>query len=392
MVVLAATGHNMPIESIFCAGQKKKQDIRMATPITLLCTLSLVAFFAGCSDKPQAVPEPRLVNVVRVTIGSTSSDVGYSGEVRARYESNLGFRVPGKIVARNVEIGGIVKKNDVLARLDPEDQQLNARGAQSQLAAAKSEYEQSKAELERYTDLYRKEFISKVEFDRRQNTYNVAKARLEQAQAQLAVTRNQTGYTELVADHAGVVTAILIEVAQVVAAGQTIMKLARTDDREVVISVPENRLTELGGVKQIDISLWADPAKIYKGKLREISPSADPVTRTYAAKISVLNADPAMKLGMTANVYLRGVQRSVSVMLPATALFQDNGHAAVWVVDPATSQVKLVPVEVGEYIEDKVAVISGLKPGGLVVRAGVHKLFAGEKVRAHEATVKEAAQ
>ena len=362
----------------------------MTSPVTFLCVLLLMAACAGCGDKPQAVPEPRLVNVVRVAIGSTNSDVGYSGEVRARYETNLGFRVPGKIVARNVEIGGIVKKSDVLARLDPEDQQLNTRGAQSQLAAAKSEYEQSKADLERYTDLYKKEFISKAEFDRRQNAYNVAKARLDQAQAQLAVTKNQTGYTELAADHAGVVTSILIEVGQVVAAGQTIMKLARTDDREVIISIPENRLSELSAARQIDISLWADPAKIYKGKLREVSPSADPITRTYAAKISVLNADPAMKLGMTANVYLRGVQRSVSVMLPATALFQDNGHAAVWIVDKATSQVKLVPVEVGEYVEDKVAVLSGLTPGDMVVRAGVHKLFSGEKVRAHEEPVKEA--
>ena len=367
-----------------------KQDVRMTSPVAVLCMLLLVAVCAGCSDKPQAVPEPRLVNVVRVTIGSTNSDVGYSGEVRPRYETNLSFRLAGKIVARNVEVGGLVKKGDVLARLDPEDQELNTRGAQSQLAAAKSEYEQSKAELERYTDLYQKEFISKAEFDRRQNAYNVAKARLEQAQAQLAVTKNQTGYTELAADHAGVVTAILVEVGQVVAAGQTVMKLARTDDREVVISIPENRLSELSAAREIAISLWADPAKIYKGKVREVSPSADPVTRTYAAKISVLDADPAMKLGMTANVYLRGVQRTVAVMLPATALFQDNGHAAVWVVDKASGQVKLVPVEVGEYVEDKVAVLSGLNPGDTVVRAGVHKLFAGEKVRVHEEPVKEA--
>ena len=358
--------------------------------VALLRVLLLVAVCTGCGEKPQAVPEPRLVNVLRVAIGSTNSDVGYSGEVRPRYETNLGFRVAGKIVARNVEVGGVVKKGDNLARLDPEDQQLNARGAQSQLAAAKSEYEQSKAELARYTDLYQKEFISKAEYDRWQNTYNVAKARLEQAQAQLAVTKNQTGYTELAADHAGVVTAILIEVGQVVAAGQTVMKLARTDDREVIISIPENRLSELGGATQIDISLWADPSKNYKGKLREVSPSADPVTRTYAAKISVLNADPGMKLGMTANVYLRGVQRTVAVMLPATALFQDNGHAAVWIVDKATSQAKLVPVEVGEYVEDRVAVLSGLNPGDMVVRAGVHKLFAGEKVRPHEEPVKEA--
>jgi multidrug efflux system membrane fusion protein len=286
----------------------------------------------------------------------------------------------------------VVKKGDALARLDPEDQQLNTRGAQSQLAAAKSEYEQNKADLERYTDLYQKEFISKAEFDRRQNSYNVAKARLEQAQAQLAVTKNQTGYTELAADHAGVVTAIPIEVGQVVAAGQTVMKLARTDDREVVISIPENRLAELAAAREIDISLWADPSKVYKGKLREVSPSADPVTRTYAAKISVRDADPAMKLGMTANVYLRGMQRTVAVMLPATALFQDNGHAAVWIVDKATRQVKLVPVQIGEYVEDRVAVVSGLSVGDLVVRAGVHKLFPGEKVRVHEEPTQEAAK
>ena len=366
-----------------------KRNVRMTSPVAFLRVLWLVAVCAGCSDKPQAVPEPRLVNIVHVTIGSTNSDVGYSGEVRPRYETNLSFRLAGKIVARNVEVGGLVKKGDVLARLDPEDQELNTRGAQSQLAAAKSEYEQSKAELERYTDLYQKEFISKAEFDRRQNAYNVAKARLEQAQAQLAVTRNQTGYTELAADHAGVVTAILVEVGQVVAAGQSVMKLARTDDREVVISVPENRLGELSASREIAISLWADPAKIYKGKVREVSPSADPVTRTYAAKISVLDADRAMKLGMTANVFLRRVQRTVAVMLPATALFQDNGRAAVWVVDKASGQVKLVPVEVGEYVEDKVAVLSGLNPGDMVVRAGVHKLFVGEKVRVHQEPVTE---
>ena len=355
----------------------------LSSAVAFVCVLLLATVCIGCSDKPDAPPEARLVNVVRVEVGSTNSDVGYSGEVRPRYETNLSFRLAGKVVARNVEIGGLVKKGDVLARLDPEDQQLNARSAQSQLAAARSEYEQSKAELERYTDLYKKGFISKAEFDRWQNAFNVAKARLEQAQAQLAVTRNQTGYTELAADHAGVVTAILVDVGQVVSAGQTVMKLARTDDREIVISIPENRLSELSAAREIAISLWADPSKTYRGKLREVSPSADPVTRTYAAKISALDADPAMKLGMTANAYLRGIQRTVAVMLPATALFQDDGHAAVWVVDKASSQVKLVPVEVGEYSEDKVAVLSGLTPGDMVVRAGVHKLFAGEKVRVH---------
>ncbi len=347
----------------------------------MAATLVLIAGLSACGKEAAKAPEARVVNVVRVHPGSGSSEVAYSGDVRARYETDLSFRVAGKIVARNVEVGTVVRTGDVLARLDPEDQKLNAQSAQSQLAATQSEYDQIKADLERYSDLYIKEFISKADYDRRLSAFNVAQARLAQAKAQLSVTQNQTGYTALAADHAGVITAIQAEVGQVVAPGQAVMKLARTDDKEVVISIPENRLAELNGSKEIAITLWANPAMRYRGKVREVSPSADPVTRTYAAKISVLNPDTTMKLGMTANVYLKSAQREVSAMLPATALFQDNGKAAVWLVDPAGSTVKLVPVEVGEYIEDKVAITAGLKQGDVVVRAGVHKLFAGEKVR-----------
>ena len=349
--------------------------------VRIAATLVLIAGLSACGKEAAKAPEARVVNVVRVHPGSDSSEVAYSGDVRARYETNLSFRVAGKIVARNVEVGTVVRSGDVLARLDPEDQKLNAQSAQSQLAATQSEYDQIKADLERYSDLYKKEFISKADYDRRLSAFNVAQARLAQAKAQLSVTQNQTGYTALAADHAGVITAIQAEVGQVVAPGQAVMKLARTDDKEVVISIPENRLAELNGSKEIAITLWANPAMKYRGKVREVSPSADPVTRTYAAKISVLNPDTTMKLGMTANVYLTGARRGVSAMLPATALFQDNGKAAVWLVDPAASTVKLVPVEVGEYIEDKIAITAGLKQGDVVIRAGVHKLFAGEKVR-----------
>jgi multidrug efflux system membrane fusion protein len=351
------------------------------TTLRALLLGALIAIAAACDNKQESAPQPRLVNVVRVNVDAADGDVAYSGEVRARYETNLSFRVAGKIVARNVEVGSSVRAGAALARLDPVDQQLNTRSMQSQLEAAKSEFEQTKAELERYTDLLKKNFISQAEYERRRNAFNVAKARLEQAQAQLSVSRNQAGYTELVADHGGVVTAILTEVGQVVAAGQTVMKLARTDEKEVVISIAENRLADLNVAREITVTLWADPSKTYRGKVREVSPSADPVTRTYAARISILDADAGVSLGMTANVYLKGIQRGATMLLPATALFQDDGKPAVWVVDPATSQVKLVRVEVGEYVEDKVAILSGLKPLDIVVRAGVHKLFAGEKVR-----------
>jgi RND family efflux transporter MFP subunit len=353
----------------------------MSAALRVGLALALSACLGACGKAPEKPTEPRLVNVVKAEPGAGSSEVAYSGDVRARYETNLGFRVPGKIVARNVEVGTVVRAGETLARLDPEDQKLNTQNAESQLVAAKSEFDQLKADLERYSDLYKKEFISKAEYDRHVSNFNVAEARLAQARTQVSATRNQTGYTALNADHAGVVTAIQAEVGQVVAAGQTVVKLARTDEKEVVISVPENRLAELGASKDITITLWANPSLKYRGRVREISPSADPVTRTYAAKITVLNANAAMKLGMTANVYLKGVQREATTMLPATALFQEGGKAAVWVVDPGTRTVKLVPVIVGEYLEDKVAIASGLNKGDIVVRAGVHKLFEGEKVR-----------
>jgi RND family efflux transporter MFP subunit len=363
-----------------------------AAATRLLTALIAVLLLAACGKEQEPPPEPRLVSVVPVSFATTDGDVAYSGEVRARYETNLGFRVPGKIVSRDVEVGSVVRPGQTLARLDPEDQELNAQGARSQLEAAKSDFDQNKADLERYADLLQKRFISQAEYDRRLNAFNVAKARLDQAQAQLAVTENQAAYTTLVADNAGVVTAILAEVGQVVAAGQTVIQLARTGEKEIVIAVPENRLSEIAGARDIAITLWADSGKTYRGRVREVSPAADPVTRTYAARITVVDADAAMRLGMTANVYLRGLSRAAVARLPATALFQDNGKAAVWLVDAASSQVKLVPVEIGEFIEDQVTILSGLKEGDRVVRAGVHKLFAGEKVRILEDLAQKAVQ
>jgi RND family efflux transporter MFP subunit len=339
---------------------------------------------AACSTETAPPPEPRAVVVARVSVGAQQGEVAYSGEVRPRYETTLSFRVPGKIVARTVDVGNSVEKGKVLARLDPEDQQLNEEAARSQLAVAQADFDQAKADLARYAELLEQKFISAAEFDRRRTTFDVAKARLEQAKAQLGVVRNQAAYTELRADHAGVITAILAEVGQVVAAGQTVMHLARVGEREIEISVPENKLGELSAARDISVTLWAAPEKSYVGRVREVSPSADAVTRTYAARIAVLDPDSAMKLGMTANVFLRGIDLGQAVELPASAVFRQGDAAAVWLIDPATRQVKSVSVEVAGYHEDKVSIRAGLKEGDVVVRAGVHKLFEGEVVRVLE--------
>ena len=343
----------------------------------MVCLLVL----SGCT-REQAEPEPlRAVNVVRVSSQDSSGQIAYSGEVKPRYETALGFRVGGKIVERLADVGDTVQAGDVLARLDPEDQKLNSQAVRSRLAAADAAYKQAKADLERYTDLYQQKFISRAEFDRHQTDFNVAKAELAQVRAELAVVENQADYTRLRADHPGVVTAIEAETGQVVAAGQTVMKVARTAEKEVAISIPENKLGELRAATDITITLWANPQRKYSGKVREVSPVADPVTRTYAVRIDIAGADNDVKLGMTANVYLAGITRGNTVELPATALFQQGEGAAVWRVDPQTNTVSAVPVDVARYYEDKVAVTSGLSDGDIVVRAGVHKLFEGESVR-----------
>lgn len=336
---------------------------------------------AGCSNEETPPEQLRAVNVVRVSSNNNAGQIAYSGEVKPRYETALGFRVGGKIVERLADIGDVVKAGVTLARLDPEDQKLNSQAVRSRLAAAEAAYQQAKSDLERYTELYQKKFISRAEYDRRLTDFNVSKAQLAQVQAELAVTENQADYTRLRADHPGVVTAIEAEVGQVVAAGQTVMRVARTAQKEVAISVPENKLEELRAASDIEITLWARPEKKYAGKVREVSPVADPVTRTYAVRIAMSQADADVKLGMTANVYLGGISQASTVELPATALFQQGEAAAVWRVDIDTGEVNAVPVEVARYFEDSVAVASGLQDGDLVVRAGVHKLFEGEQVR-----------
>jgi multidrug efflux system membrane fusion protein len=336
---------------------------------------------AGCGRDDARTGEILPVRVTKAAVSDQRLHASYSGDVRARYETELGFRVGGKILAREGEVGSSVKANEVLARLDPQDLELNILSDHSQLEAARSDYQQARGDLDRYRNLLRKGFISQAEFDRRDNQYRVAKARLAQAEAQLGVAQNQGAYATLRADADGVITAILAEAGQVVSGGQTVMRMARGDEREVVISVPENRLDELKAANDIRVTLWADPAASYKGQVRELSPGADAVTRTHAAKVSIADADPRVKLGMTANVLLGSTRPEPAIELPLTALYRKGDSAAVWIVDPVTTAVKLVPVRLGEYHENTFTVLEGLQAGDVVVTAGVHKLTTGQKVR-----------
>jgi RND family efflux transporter MFP subunit len=343
--------------------------------------VTLAAALAACGKQEAQAPAPRPVIAQVAAAKSADGASVYSGEVRARYENDLAFRVGGKVIARFVDVGATVKKGAELARLDPQDAQLNVESARQQLAAAEADHVLARAELERYRELYAKQYVSKAVLDARQTTFNTTKARLEQARAQAQVARNQSSYTALVAEADGVITAVSVEAGQVVSAGQPVMRFARPEEKEVAISVPETRLGELRDADPILIAVWAAPDKPYHGRVREVAPNADPVTRTFAAKISFVAPDAAVKLGMTANVAIGDRSAHDVITLPLTALTQVDGKPAVWIVDPQTSQVNLRPVAIGAYREDGVTVRDGLRPGEVVVTAGVQKLLPGETVR-----------
>jgi membrane fusion protein, multidrug efflux system len=342
--------------------------------------LALPAVLGGCGKHEEPADPVRPVLTQKVALSTLLDQTAYSGEVRARYETDLGFRTNGKIIARLVEVGSEVKKGTVLAKLDPADAALSAQAARADVAAAVTEFTYAQAELTRYKELMDKGFIGQSVYESKLNAYNSAEAKLGSKRAQAAVSGNQSAYTSLFADQDGVITAVNAEVGQVVATGQAVFRLARPEEKEVVINAAETRVVELQNAQQVLVRLWAQPDKIYHGKLRELAPNADAMTRTFAAKITILDASPEVKLGMTANVLIGGAGREAA-LLPLTAVYTDNGKPGVWVVDQRSGKVELRPVQLGQYREDGVTILDGLKNGEIVVTAGVQKLVPGQVVR-----------
>jgi RND family efflux transporter MFP subunit len=345
-----------------------------------LAALAALALCACGNDKAREEPVRPVLTQTVVPGASSTRDV-YSGEIRARHESDLAFRVGGKIVARTVDAGARVARGTILARLDPEDAQLAARAAAAQLASAQSDLALAHAELERHADLLAKRFISQSAFDVKQNAFNAAKARAEQSRSQAGLSSNQAAYTTLVADADGVVVSVAAEPGQVVAAGQPVLKLARSGEKEVVVNAPESQLARFQAGQAVAVSLWADPSTVFPGRVREIAGGADPVTRTYAVRVSVPTAPSTVQLGMTASVLFNSAVDPDLVLLPLSALAREGANAAVWIVDPKTSKVKMRPVTIGHFREDGVTVTAGLHAGDVVVTAGVHKLRPDQTVR-----------
>ncbi len=320
-----------------------------------------------------AEPSPRPVRVQTVEMAPEQRTVVLSGSVQARTLATLAFRVGGKVIARPVEVGDSVHAGQELARLDPQDLQLQVQAALSAVQAAAADATQARAELSRYQTLGSNSAAYMAsEYDKRLATSQSADARLAQAARQYALARDQAAYGTLSADADGVITALPVQVGQVVTAGQTVATLAYAAGEEVGVDVPENRLADLRAAQLVTITLWSAPDQVLHGRVREIGALADPASRTFATKVTVLDAPPGLlSLGMTATVRLAVPPSPAVALLPAAALTDDDGRPAVWVFDPGRNRAERRRVTVAGYREGgQVAISEGLRPGEQVVTAG----------------------
>ncbi len=339
-----------------------------------------VVLLSACS-KPVPPEEPvRAVKLMTVGTENIHSNLEYSGEVRARVESRLGFRVAGKIVRRAVELGQTVKAGDVIAQLDPQDYKLAADAARAQVAAAQTNRDLAAADFKRFKELRDQNFISGAELERRDTALKAAQAQLDQAQAQLNSQGNQAGYTTLVADVTGVVTAVSAEVGQVVAAGTPVVQIAQSGPRDVVFSVPEDKVALMKQGAKVDVRLWASTTQM-EGTVREVAASADPLTRTFVVKVA-LEAKDALPLGSTVSVTPKALERNAVqvIKVPTSALLKAGDGTSVWVFDQSTMTVKPQQVVVTTADGNDAVITQGLAPGMQVVAAGVHVLSPGQKV------------
>jgi membrane fusion protein, multidrug efflux system len=345
-----------------------------------VATAAVAVLLVACS-KPAPAPEPvRAVRVMTVGAADIESSPEFAAEVRARVESRLGFRVAGKLLKRHVELGQRVKAGQLLAQLDVQDYRLAVDSAQAQVSAARTNRDLAAADFRRFKDLREQNFISGAELERREASVKAAQAQLDQAQAQLSAQGNQTSYTNLVADVAGVVTSIEAEPGQVVAAGAPVLRIAQDGVRDVVFAVPEDKVADIALGSKVVVRPWAKDVA-WPAVVREVAASTDPVTRTFSVK-AALDDSQSPALGSTVTVHPAALTRAgtPAIKLPTSALRKDGAHTAVWVLERATMTLRSQPVQVATADGNAVVIAAGLQPGMQVVSAGVHVLSPGQKV------------
>lgn len=364
----------------------------LKTGASWLALMLAAGSLAACAKKVEKTEDIRPVRVIQASQAKAETVFEIPGEVRPRIESRLGFRVPGKITARKVELGTRVKKGQLLMQLDPQDLALAQAQAKAGLIAAQSNRDLAATEFKRYQDLRSKNYVSAAVLDAKEVAYKAAQASFDQAQAAYKNQSNQAGYASLLADADGVITGIDAEVGQVVAAGTPVVRIAQGKEMDVVIGVPEDKINLIKTIPDIKVKLWANPGQALPGKLRELSPLADPASRTYLAKISIQEEKPetAIQLGMTATVSFSSPSANAAIRLPMTALFQEKNQSAVWLVQDGKVQLQAVTVASTEG--EQVLIAKGVQAGQVIVTAGVNLLKNEQKVNIlnKEALAKEA--
>src|ERR1700754_2833731 len=341
---------------------------------------ALAVALTGCNEKVAEKAAPgRPVLVATVRYEAESPERSFVGTIKPRIESDMGFRVPGKVAKRLVEVGQTVDVRQPLATLGEIDLKLQAEQAAAELSAAPGGRARAGASEQRAKDLRGKGWTTDAQMDSARASADEARARLNRAERSVDLTKNSLSYATLAADARGVVTATLIEPGQVVAAGQTAIRVARFAEKEAVVAIPE---TLVGRAKEgvATVTLWSEPDKKYAAKLREIAPSADPATRTYLAKFSLPDAGESVSLGMTATLTLADPATTRVARLPLSALFSEGGDPSLYIVDD-TVEVALKPVAVKSYESNCVVISGGVDEGAKVVALGVQKLDPAQKVR-----------
>lgn len=355
----------------------------LGNPYSVILPLALAGcmLLAGC-DGEKAAPEAEVRPVRTVVARSeTWSDLpSQVGEIRSHAESDLGFKIAGKVIERPVDLGAIVRKGDVLARLDEQDERNHRTAAQADLASAQAGLVQAEADERRQSQLLASGWTTQARYDSARKALDAARASVRAAEAKLSLAEDQLGYAVLRAPEDGAISAVGAEAGQVVAAGQMVVRIADLGRKDAVFTLAESAMLRLPGDVEVELHLLDAPQVTARGKIDQIAPNADPVTRTYTVKVGLADPPEAMRLGMSVigRVRLEGLK---VISLPSSALFQKDGEPAVWVVDPGSRTVDLVKVALTRNDPDRILVASGLDEGATVVTAGVQRLWPGLKVR-----------
>jgi RND family efflux transporter MFP subunit len=347
--------------------------------------LILLSVLAACHKEEKAASQAiRPVRTVTVALQEGGEKVSLTGEIQPRYQADIGFRVNGKILERPVDVGTQVKKGDLLARLDPQQYRQDFEVAKAEVAAVEAEVTRSQAQEYRQRELLKNGNTTRVQYDQALKTFKTAQAQLDSAQAKQIQASENLGYADLKADNDGVITAIGADAGQVVSAGQMVVRLAQPGEREGVFNIGEGAFKTRPKDPTVTVHLVSNPEIETAGKVRYISPQADPATRTYTVRVSLPDAPPQMRLG--ANVVgTVTLDQGQTVSIPGSALFQKDSKPAVWLVEKDKT-VQLKPITVQRYQGDSVVVGDGLAQGDVVVTAGVQKLLPGQKVALMDAS------